>query len=322
MTSSHDPMDAVSALMDERARYESWLATLETRRASTPNHVYDRVRGDYQARLKTVLDQLSGRASELQGRADQLRTRVAELQRQEDAHRDERAEAELRAAVGEHTPEQWDEIRTRADREITRLSSERAGVEADAEKVRQILAVATPARPAPAVPPPAPPAAPSAAPPERPAPQPAPEPPARAAEQPARPSGGGAFDELAFLKSVVAPRAGSGSSPAVPPTVPPAAPSAPASPPTPSGSASIGGNDRGGAGRGGRADDSTFGSSLTPSGSSRSDSGSRPTNEGVPAFLKDVPSEQAKTLKCQECGTMNYPTEWYCERCGGELAAM
>jgi hypothetical protein len=31
--------------------------------------------------------------------------------------------------------------------------------------------------------------------------------------------------------------------------------------------------------------------------------------------------EQVKTLRCTECGTMNFPTEWYCERCGGELAA-
>lgn len=29
-----------------------------------------------------------------------------------------------------------------------------------------------------------------------------------------------------------------------------------------------------------------------------------------------------KTLKCVECGTMNLPTEWYCERCGAELAAL
>jgi ribosomal protein L37E len=43
---------------------------------------------------------------------------------------------------------------------------------------------------------------------------------------------------------------------------------------------------------------------------------------GTPSFLKGMPTEQVKTLKCQECGTMNYPTEWYCERCGGELAAM
>lgn len=29
-----------------------------------------------------------------------------------------------------------------------------------------------------------------------------------------------------------------------------------------------------------------------------------------------------KTLKCQECGAMNRPTEWYCESCGAELAAV
>lgn len=33
-------------------------------------------------------------------------------------------------------------------------------------------------------------------------------------------------------------------------------------------------------------------------------------------------SQAIKTLKCQECGTLNFPTEWYCERCGGELAAL
>jgi len=33
-------------------------------------------------------------------------------------------------------------------------------------------------------------------------------------------------------------------------------------------------------------------------------------------------SQAIKTLKCAECGSMNYPTEWYCERCGGELAAL
>jgi len=32
--------------------------------------------------------------------------------------------------------------------------------------------------------------------------------------------------------------------------------------------------------------------------------------------------EAAKTLKCRECGTMNLPTEWYCESCGAELAAL
>jgi len=36
----------------------------------------------------------------------------------------------------------------------------------------------------------------------------------------------------------------------------------------------------------------------------------------------DPTPEASKTLKCPECGTMNMPTEWYCERCGAELAAL
>jgi hypothetical protein len=36
----------------------------------------------------------------------------------------------------------------------------------------------------------------------------------------------------------------------------------------------------------------------------------------------DVEAEVAKTLKCRECGTMNVATEWYCESCGAELAAL
>jgi hypothetical protein len=37
----------------------------------------------------------------------------------------------------------------------------------------------------------------------------------------------------------------------------------------------------------------------------------------------DDPDEDGpKTLKCAECGTMNMPTEWYCEHCGAELAAL
>ena len=41
-----------------------------------------------------------------------------------------------------------------------------------------------------------------------------------------------------------------------------------------------------------------------------------------PIVLRDKANEAAKTLKCGECGAVNYPTEWYCERCGAELASL
>ena len=59
-------------------------------------------------------------------------------------------------------------------------------------------------------------------------------------------------------------------------------------------------------------DDLAFLRSVTESGDASSRAGT-----GAPAAGGDT----LKTLRCTECGTMNLPTEWYCERCGGELAA-
>lgn len=51
-----------------------------------------------------------------------------------------------------------------------------------------------------------------------------------------------------------------------------------------------------------------------------------PTPASSSPSVSSVPNaapanEPLKTLRCTECSTMNLPTEWYCERCGGELAA-
>ncbi|HEX6053614.1 MAG TPA: Ran-binding zinc finger domain-containing protein [Gemmatimonadaceae bacterium] len=329
MSSGLNSMDELNALMEERARYEQWLEQLNARKGSTPPHVFERVRGDYGERLNRVLDQLAGRATELQETAGTLADRVAALFADETSLRDERAEAELRAAVGEFTEEHAREVVHRCDEAIASLGAERASVGAELGRVQEILAVATrpPTPPAgepnvvpiEALAPPAPPA--HAASPNGGAP-------ARSAQPPlTRDAAPSQFDELAFLQSVVdkpAPPA-SAASPAdvappdartersapspsraparenVPQSAPEpvaAAPSRRAAAPTPIlTSAPLV-----------EKDGHEANAALTPG--------------SIPAFLKDVPTEQIKTLKCQECGTMNYPTEWYCERCGGELAAM
>jgi hypothetical protein len=42
----------------------------------------------------------------------------------------------------------------------------------------------------------------------------------------------------------------------------------------------------------------------------------------TPVAPANEDAEVVKTLKCRECGTMNVATEWYCESCGAELAAL
>jgi hypothetical protein len=405
-------MGVIEGLLADRQKYESWLGTLESRRAITPLHVYERVRADYEARLQEVMEQLGARSSEVQGAIDSLTSRLTTLQSDEGKKRDERYEAELRHAVGEYAPEQWKKVSHESDAEITRLSAERGEVSAELQKMQQILGMVTARRsvpePEPAPPPPLVPPPPSSPAPRVSAPRPrmatpAPEPvrpaPPVPPGPPAAPSrgtglgtpiGGGAFDELEFLKSVIEPKSdggvglrASGPRPAInpqpaaashpvpaapaqhpppPPAAPPPPPAAPvratplglreptpahgsssAAPAAPSAPAGAGGGkeDRGsappprgtspGIRRMPPAAGTGAGTAGAPSGNVGGAAAGAPDDgpsrrsrdsEKVPSFLKDVPSEQVKTLKCQECGTMNYPTEWYCERCGGELAAM
>ena len=213
MSESTNPMDALNALMEERNRYEQWLAQLDARKGTTPPHVFDRVRGDYAERLNRVLDQLAGRATELQATAGTLAERVAALYADETTLRDERAEAELRAAVGEFSIEHAREVMQRCDEAIATLGAERASVGAELGRVQEILAVAVRAPTPPAgeativsIESLAPPVAPQAAPVQPPvaAPPPAPAP-AHVPAQPAptRPAPVSSFDELAFLQSAL-----------------------------------------------------------------------------------------------------------------------
>lgn len=67
-------------------------------------------------------------------------------------------------------------------------------------------------------------------------------------------------------------------------------------------------------------------SRLTEAENAGTEMAEHPVAEDVasvtPIVRPSTALEQGKTLRCNECGGMNYPTEWYCERCGGELGAL
>ena len=67
------------------------------------------------------------------------------------------------------------------------------------------------------------------------------------------------------------------------------------------------------------------GAQFQPSELTSTARGGLPPASAVPSPAAAAPaanSDGDKVLKCQECGTMNLPTEWYCEQCGAELAAL
>ncbi len=326
-----NPMDAVAALMLERQRYDDWIAQLESRRSITPPHVFERVRGDYEARLREVMQQLAGRTAEVQATAAALTERLARMQSEETAIRDERYEAELRSHVGEVTAAQWSAIERESDERIAKLTSERVTVTGEIARLQQLLSM-TGRGPAGGD------AASSAGESRR----------GEKGGERTAPPRSGSFDELEFLKSVTeGGRAGSaaagkspaGSRPGTPSASAPVRSSAAvpraATPARGAGHVSDAGHapapgTNGASPNAGLipAPEPTF--SGSESGSATNNGSEEPSkavperdmSDAVPAFLRDVPQEQTKTLRCGECDAMNFPTEWYCERCGAELAGM
>jgi hypothetical protein len=335
------PVSTVGALMEERRRYESWLAALEARRAETPKHVFTRVHADYTARLDAVIQRLVSHTDGLRAELTTLTTRIASLEEQQHRARDERAEAELRAHVGELTDNAWKEVAAASDAAIASLAAQHSAAVEDLRRTKELLADAerppTPVSAAAQVASAPGPAAPAKRPFVAPAPDSAegtahvPAAAAPRAEPPANPKAGDtSFDELAFLQSVVDVSNGGQSkapapfSPARRETAANAAqqPSA-AQPPAPAPRREP---------FAARKPEPRPEDRIQKQGEATAPLiQSKPGNRGSlaanisgnnPIVLKDKTTEAAKTLKCAECGAMNYPTEWYCERCGAELASM
>ncbi|MDB4907610.1 MAG: hypothetical protein JWO05_2394 [Gemmatimonadetes bacterium] len=383
MKAAKRPLEAVTALMAERRQFEAWIAALDAKRDGTPQHVFDRVKGDYTSRLNGVIEKLSSHAGDLEATATQLTERVAELAQQEQAKRDERAETELRSHVGELSEPDAQSALAACDTAIAESTASREETERELAQVRELLDAArgapgesTPVlaeeTEKPALPEepvadllagpgaatdaesaassaPTPPAGVATIEPNS---MPAPTPAAASVPVPARSSG---FDELAFLHSVTDPtpptpaQASPAPSPApavlqAPAAAPAAAPVPAAPAPAVASPAPLVEHDESEPLEGAlvsRAARPSVAQEFVREGDEDRSALQVPrSTDHMPRRSVEVPMsmnvtannpivlrqssalEQPKTLKCSECGSMNYPTEWYCERCGAELASL
>ena len=335
---------AVSALMDERRRYEGWIASLQARRATTADHVFERVHLDYTTRLEAVIVQLTSHADDLRREMQSLTSRLGVLIAEHQRAEDERAEAELRAHVGELSAEDWVIAAAASDASLAELAARRGEAEQELVRTRELLDSTVRPSAAPMAPvrvskggaPTEPPGAAVLA---NPAPaaeiQPAnvvPEQRVLAIEErsprpsvpvkarpgpvlsspetdlpspPARRATG--FDELAFLSSVVDTPAGKFDA-------------APTDEPDEK-------SRRDTFARRSQEDAIVhLADGTTPLGSPVIEREGDPligsAGGGSSAIRRDSSADGVKSLKCSECAAMNYPTEWYCERCGAELASL
>lgn len=302
---SHD-IQEIETLLANRQRLVEWLDRLDAAGTRAPSTVRAKVRGDYQARLGQVVAQLSTHRDVIASTLDGLRSQSNEIEQLRQEETDIRAEAELRHAVGEYTDDEWQLVELESAGKIAGFDHEIARLGGEIRRLEEVLALIVPAEsrqstsaPGPApVPTPAPSTEPAAVPEGRPAltlerveeeaPPPAPQP---RPEAPRFVPRGGHFPREPIIPAR-SPRAAAASAPA---------------------GAGVPGN---------REDELAFLRSMNVeimSPSPRTSGGSAGgTTEAEPRAATPVP----KTLKCGDCGSLNRPTDWYCERCGAELAAV
>lgn len=269
----------IEELLEQRTQYEEWLAKLDAAGDKAPPAVRQRVRGDYQARLQSVLEQLRGRGAAIGEELERHHASQAELDRERRAAEEALAEAEVRHSVGEYTQDEWRELSEESRRRIEQLRSKLRSIGAEIARLTEIQAVITAPRSGSTSPPAARPPRPEvveqaplathvAEPVEE-----VPEPASRYAPKPSSQPEPAALpgDELAFLKSVgpdeTRPISRGISTPEIP-------------------------------------------------------AANAPAVQTAPPSVGKAAAGVAKTLKCGECGSLNRPTEWYCERCGAELAGI
>lgn len=316
-------IEALEALIAEKRKHEGYLAKLDERREGTPENVYTRLRDEYLTKLTDAQVRAHAEAESIAEGLAEDESAVGEVDERLSALHEERLEGELRAAVGELDPKEWAKKLTALNASISMAEKDRDARLSVVERTRELLAEAGAlvsdsgsggGKAAVA--------------------------PGDAPKTPGM-TGAPSFDELAFLNSVVG-RASAGAAPPPRASKPveqvkaDAAPkeSATADPP--------------------RAPEKTPARSSTPASSAAPVRAEPPAaaasvpetpeakeeplvvepaaaevkaaeeEETDDAFGRPTPrtSQAVKTLKCQECGTFNFPTEWYCERCGGELAAL
>jgi hypothetical protein len=307
---SHDIAE-IESLLASRQQLTGWLDRLDASGSRAPEAVRAKVRADYRARLAQVVTHLGTHADLISSTLDGLRAQSREFAQLRSEELEVRAEAELRHTVGEYTDDEWQLVELESSGKIEGFDHELVRLGREIGRLEEVQSLIAPAREL-ALPPT----------PVRPAPEeeilvthgheipamPEPEP-FVIHEQPALTL---VKDEAAAAVALprpeaprFVPRGGpqkareSGASRVIPQTHPAGSPS-PAGP----------------------QDELAFLRSVTLD---TGPAGARTVPSQAPAAMErdERPSQTAsKTLKCGECGSLNRPTEWYCERCGAELAAL
>ncbi|HEU0078721.1 MAG TPA: Ran-binding zinc finger domain-containing protein [Longimicrobiaceae bacterium] len=146
-----DAPAAVETLTRRRAQLQDWLGRLGEVGSGVPGHVTDRVRRDYEDRLRSVTQELSEHRDALTAELHDRRAELEEADARRAAAADDLEEARLRHLIGELAEGDWESRRPELETALAAAETQASGVRAEVERLDALLGEmpgAAPAQPA------------------------------------------------------------------------------------------------------------------------------------------------------------------------------
>jgi hypothetical protein len=140
MTTPTNAADGVHELVSQREQLRAWIAKLDEVQGGAPSRVAQRVRADYEDRLRRVTEELSTHAEDVQRQLETLREELdaAEGRRAEAA--DLLEEQRLRHLIGELDAAAWDRTRAPLEQDVAAAEEALARTRGEVERLSVLSA--------------------------------------------------------------------------------------------------------------------------------------------------------------------------------------
>jgi hypothetical protein len=140
----------VQELVHQREQLRGWIARLDEVGSQAAGHVAQRVRGDYETRLREVTEALSSHGEEIERDRAAAGTAVADAEARRAQAGDRLEEQRLRHLIGELPGEAWEQARPDLEGELSAAEDALVGARAELERLETLAAEVGAAAAAPA----------------------------------------------------------------------------------------------------------------------------------------------------------------------------
>jgi hypothetical protein len=135
MTTPTNAADGVHELVSQRDQLRAWIAKLDEVQTGAPSRVAQRVRADYEDRLRRVTEELGAHAEEVQRQLESLRDQLADAETKHAEAEDALEEQRLRHLIGELDASEWERARASLEADVSGAAEALAHTRSEVERL-------------------------------------------------------------------------------------------------------------------------------------------------------------------------------------------